>query len=346
MPVLRTQVQPFKPDRPNIIRYEGWDGGWNNYFNPTELKPNELAEATNLMLTGKGTVTGRWGTDNYNQAGTGYVRLVTDYRVPETGVNELISLTDMGYLIKRSGASYTVIQGASWASGSQARAAQLGGSLYVVSQSRELTRYSGATLLSYSTVSKPASVTATNLSGVSGTWSYGWRISAMTNVGETLASDTVQLVNLPQDLTTTSVKVSWVAPSAASGVLQSFTVYRGTPGNETFVATVDKNTTTFIDVGSAQSETIFPQLADTTGGPKAGHILSLDDRLVLSDFQNDPSLVMISARYPYESRFNWAYGGGYIRVSPNDGDSVKCTSFVGSNTKGGNVPSTILVFKE
>lgn len=346
MPSLQTRVPAYKPDKKIVIEWEGWDGGWNNYFNPTEIKPNELAETTNLMLVGRGTVTGRWGTANYHLAGSGSVRLLSDYLVPENSLNELISLTDLGTLVKKSGISYTAIVGASWPSGTTARAAQLGGSLYITSKERELVRYSGATLISYVTLSKPTSVAVTNISGVSGTWTYGWRVNTISISGDTLASDTVQLVNLPQDLTTTRVRVSWVAPSAASGMLVGFGIYRGSAGGERLLATVDGNTTTFIDEGSTPSETILPPVADTTGGPRAGHILGLDDRLVLSDFSTDPSLVMISARYPYESRFNWAYGGGYIKVSPNDGDTVRCTSFVGSNTKGGNVPSTILVFKE
>lgn len=346
MPILNRATPTFTPQKKLEVKWEGWDGGWNDFFNSTEIKPNELTVADNVMLKGKGTVTGRWGSDLYFLAGTGRTRFLGDYRVPETSVNELLASTDEGYLVKRSGASYTTITGASWASGYDVSGTQLGGKVYLVSKSREMVRYSGATLQSYATIAKPTAVTATNLSGVSGLYTYGWRITAVTDVGETAGSDSVILANLPQDLSNTTVKVSWTPPSTASGAIKSYTVYRGSAGDERYLSQVDALTTTFFDNGTTPSETVFPPVADTTGGPKAGHVLSLDDRLVVSDFANDPSLVQISARYPYESRFNWAYGGGYIRVAPNDGDRVVCTSFVGSNTKGGNVPSTVLVFKE
>jgi hypothetical protein len=346
MPILNLKQTQYKPQKKSEILWQGWSGGWNNFYNPVEIKPNELAETINLMIVGQGTITGRWGSGCYFDAGEGRVRSLVQYKVPETNVNELLAVTDEGYLVKKSGTSATRIVGASWASGTEVSGAQLGGKTYLVSHSRELVRYSGASLQSYATASRPASVTATNISGVSGLNTWSWRITSFTDVGETLGTDSVSLVNLPQDLTKTVIKTAWVAPSNASGLIRSYGIYRGSMGNETYIATVDYLTTSYLDVGLAQSETVFPPLSDNTGGPKAGHILSLDDRLVVSDFETDPSLVMISARYPYESRFNWAYGGGYVRVAPNDGDKVRCSSFVGSNVKGGNVPSTILIFKE
>lgn len=346
MPILDRRTPTYTPQKKLEVNWESWDGGWNDFFNATEIKPNELTIADNIMVKGRGTITGRWGSELYANSGSGRIRFLGDYKVPETSTNELLSTTDSGYLVKRSGASYTRITGASWVSGYDVRGTQLGGKVYLVSRAREMTRYSGATLQSFATVSAPTGVTATNLSGVSGVNTYGWRITAVTDVGETTGSTSVILANLPQDLTKTSVKVSWTAPSTASGIIKSYSIYRGSAGDERYLSQVDANVTSFFDVGSTPSDIILTPVADSTGGPKAGHVLSLDDRLVVSDFPNDPSLVQISARYPYESRFNWAYGGGYIRVAPNDGDRVRCTSFVGSNTKGGNVPSTILVFKE
>ncbi len=346
MPVLNLNRRPYKEQKKSEVLWEGWTGGWNNFYNSVEIEANELAEATNLMLTGKGTVKSRWGSDQYYTVGSGEVRALVDYRKPETAIIELLASSDSGYLTKKSGASSTVITGASWPSGYDIRGTQLGGNVYLASKGRELVKYTGSTLQSYVTIAAPTAVTATNISGVSGTFTWSWRVTAYTDVGETVGSTNKALVNLPQDLALTQIKIGWTAPSAASGVINSYGIYRGSQGNETFIGSVDKTTTTFIDYGVPQSETVFPPSADTTGGPVAGHVLGLDDRLVVSDFPTDPSMVMISARYPYESRFNWSYGGGYMRVAPNDGDRVVCTSFVGSNVKGGNVPSTILVFKE
>lgn len=346
MPTFDTRTPSYKPQKKQELKWEGWDGGWNNTFDESEIKPNELVEATNLMLKGKGTVTGRWGSDEYFTAGSGWVRGVAGHYEPEDDLNHLLAITDSGYLVKRNAASYTQINGASWTSGAHVEMAQLGGSTYIVSNTRELIRYDGASVNAYATISTPSNIAVTNLSGVSGTRTYGWRVSAVTDVGETLASDTVQLVNLPQNVEDTLVKVTWNSVSAASGVLKGYTVYRGQPGGETFIASVGADTTEFFDYGADQSDTIFPPNADNTGGPKCKHLLKLDDRIVVAGFEDDPSLVMISARYPYESRFHWVDGGGYVRIAPDDGEKVTGLAIVGSNTKGGSVPATILVFKE
>ena len=87
-------------------------------------------------------------------------------------------------------------------------------------------------------------------------------------------------------------------------------------GDETFVATVGNTVTSYDDVGSPQSDTIFPPNANQTGGINAKYILKFDDRVVLAGISGDPTLLMISARYPYQDRFNWADGGGYIRINP------------------------------
>lgn len=346
MPRFNRTPPPYRPEKKLEVKWEGWDGGWNNFYDETEIKPNELVETTNLMLKGRGAVTGRWGSDTYFLAGTGQVRGLGAFYKPEDGTNELIALTDAGYLVKKSGASNSRITGASWASGYAIQMGELGNNTYIVGGNKELIRYDGTVLRSYATIGVPTNTAATNISGVSGTMVYGWRVSAVTEVGETLASNSVQLINLPQDLSNTLVRVTWSAVSAASGVLRGYTVYRGQPGGETFVGSVDNNTTTFLDEGQPQSDVVFPPDADTTGGPKARYLLKLDDRIVVAGFDADPSMVMISARFPYESRFHWVDGGGYVRIAPDDGEKVTGLSVVGSNVKGGSVPSTILVFKE
>ena len=113
---LNTKIPAYRPSKDLEIDYQDFGGGWNNIFRPTELKPNELAQADNLLLTGKGIPTGRWGSENYFTAGSGNVRLINSYEVPTTGVSDLLALTDEGYLVEKSGASYSVINGASFPS--------------------------------------------------------------------------------------------------------------------------------------------------------------------------------------------------------------------------------------
>lgn len=344
MPIVNRNNPVFRAKKDIEIKYDGFAGGWNNIFRPTELKPNELAQADNLMLTGKGVPTGRWGSQDYFDAGSGYVRMIDSYIDVTAGTNHLLALTDDGYVVKKSGVTCTIITGISCASGAQANSIQLGGNSYIATSTNPLIKFNGTALTSPPTLATPVGVSATMLSGATGSVTYGWRVTAMeTGGGETLGSTAISLSGLPLDLKTCAVRFNWTAVSAASGVIAGYIIYRGLLGDETFVSTVDSTVTTFDDVGSPQSDTIFPPNSNQTGGVNAKYILKFDDRIVLAGITGDPTLVMISARYPYQDRFNWADGGGYIRINPDGGDEITGLGIAGSQAQGGNIPASILV---
>lgn len=344
-PIFNKKRPQYKPEKQILIKWDDFGGGWNNIFRPTELKDTELAQADNLMLTGKGVPTGRWGSTLHFLAGTGTVRHIDDYKNPNTDTVVLYALTDLGLLVKKSGASYSEITGASFASGSEYTSAQLGGYSYILSGSKPLVRFNGTSLDVFATISYPASVTATNLSGVSGTYQYSYRITSLTNTGgESLGTTAVSLSNLPFNLSETMIRLNWVKPSAASGVLRGFSIYRGTPGDERYLTSVDNSTERYDDTGNLTSDQIQPPLSDTTGGASAKYVLKFDDRLILAGVANDPTLVMISGRYPYQDRFHWADGGGYMRIEPDSGDEIMGLGIAGSQTQGGTVPASIIVY--
>lgn len=346
MPILQKRLPQYKPIRDLEIDYTDFSGGWNNIFRPTELKPTELAQADNLMLTGKGVPTGRWGSEDYFTAGSGWVRLLHDYYYSST--NDLLALTDSGYLVKKSGASYTQIGGASFPSGYIAQAEQLGGDLFITHPEQSFLKYDGTKLIPYATLPSPTGVTATMISGASGITTWSWRVTALSQVGETLGSVGVTLDNCALDLKDTGFNalISWNTVSGPSGALKGYSVYRGLAGDETYIGGVGPTETAFYDYGVPQSDIMFPPLADSTGGPKAKYILKFDDRLVLAGIDGDPSLVLISGRYPYHDRFNWTDGGGYIRINPDGGDIITGLGISGSQTQGGTTPASILVFMQ
>jgi hypothetical protein len=281
----------------------------------------------------------------YSSTDIGSVRLVDSYVDINAGTNLLLSLTDNGYVTRKSGVSSIIISGASCASGASANSVQLGGNTYIATSTNPLIKFNGTILSSPPTLPSPSSVAVTKLSGATGTVTYGWRISAMeVGGGETLGSTAISLSGLPLDLTESAERVTWAAVSAASGVLSGYSVYRGILGDETFVATVGNTVLTYDDVGSPQSDTIFPPNANQTGGINAKYILRFDDRVVLAGISGDPTLLMISARYPYQDRFNWADGGGYIRINPDGGDEITGLGIAGSQAQGGTIPASILVF--
>lgn len=325
MPITPSQPPAFKPGKDIEIGWDNFRKGVNLLLNDREIEGDELALATNLFLVGKGVPTKRWGSDNYFFAGeNGIVRGLMPYyaKVSGASVNELLAVTDDGFLVKKSGASYSIITGASFASGYFVDGAQLDNKMYLVGGNRELVRYDGFSLQGFATISAPANLQATNISGVSGTSVWSWTVTSVSDVGETIDENRVSLVNLPDDLSNTTVLVTWGAVSAPSGVLKGYNIYRGFPGDETFLATVGPQTTSYQDYGLQASELTLPPVDDTTGGPKGRFIEKFQDRLVISGIDGESTAVMISGRWPWHERYSEAYTGSTVYIDPDSGDPI------------------------
>jgi len=337
MPQFSTKPPKFKKRKEINVEYDNWRGGYDSLLRPTELKDNELAQADNIMLIGSGVPTGRWGMSKFFEANaTGSIRGFGLYATGAS-LSELLVLTDEGLLCKKDGASYSPIVGQSWPSGSVVRAEQLGGKTYLVSKSRALTEYSGGNLSVYATLAPPTGLAATNFSGASGTYTWSWKVVTLgNNGGQTEPSTAVELPNLPQFLEDTEVHVTWTPSSGAS--ISGYEIYRGLPGDETYLAAVGASLSTYVDRGDPASESILAPISNTTGGVESQFIEKALDRLLMVD-KNDPTKLMISGRFPNQSKFNWAEGGGYIYIDPDSGQNI-----TGIKTQPGS--NKIIVFKE
>lgn len=320
MPQLNTRVPAYQKKKDIIVEWNNFKKGLNLLLRPTELGRDELAQADNIMLTGSGVPTGRWGSDTYFSVNaTGSIRGIGTHKNTSSGLNEIFALTDEGYLAKKNGTSSTRINGQSYPSGSIIRAEQLGGITYVVSKDRPMATYTGATLAIFATLSPPTGVRVTNFSGASGTSTYSWRITTLsTSGGQTTGTTSVTLPNLPQSLADTECRVFW---TLATGSVSGYQIYRGIPSDETFLAAVGPSISSYVDRGEPSSETILPPLTNTTGGVQSQFITKFRDRLLAVD-ANDRNKLLISGRYPNQGSFNYYDGGGYIYIDPDSGEDI------------------------
>lgn len=321
----------YKPPKTLQLDWKDFKGGLNTLLRQTEIKDNELAQADNLKLVGKGVPTKREGSANYfltaPSVATGSQRVRglkgVNFASGASGVNELLALSDWGVLVKKSGASYTNILGASFSSGYNADMVQVYNKVYIVNGIDTLKKYDGASIFSFTQLSKPTGVTCTNLSGVSGTFTRAFRISAFNAVGETIASDSTLILNTPQDLTTTTLRLNWTTSSPASAVL-GYGIYGVDQGDERFITSVDSSTLRYDYLGVPEpSMLVFPSAADTTAGPIAKYLISHKDKLVMGNIQGYPSRITWSGGGVNVDKFNWRYGGGYIDIDKDAGDEVK-----------------------
>lgn len=335
----------YKPPKTLQLDWNNWKGGLNTLLRQTEIKDNELAQADNLKLVGLGVPTKREGTADYfltaPSVATGAQRVRglkgVNFASGVSGVNELLAISDWGMLVKKSGASYSIIQGASYASGYNAEMVQIYNNVYVVNGMDKLTKYSGVSIFGFTELSKPTGVTATNLSGVSGTFTRSFRISAFNAVGETIASDGCLIANIPQDLTTTSIRLNWTTSSPASSVA-GYGVYGYDQGDERLITTLDSSTLRYDYLGTPEpSMLVFPASANTTSGPIAKYVITHKDKLVMGNLDGYPSRITWSGGGVNVDKFNWRYGGGYVDIDKDAGDHI--TGIIEFQDK-------IIVFKE
>lgn len=322
MPSFATREPPFKKRNSAEAEWSTCRKGLNLLLRPTELGRDELAQSDNIMLTGSGVPTGRWGTQVYFTANaTGVNRGLGTYRDNDGNVSEILALTDEGYLVKKNGSSYTVISGQSWPSGTTIHTEELGEKTYIISPDAALTEYNGTGLTLFSKIAAPTGLYATNYSGVTGTNRLSYKVVAIgQNGGQTTPSDPYVLSNLPEDLTKTQIRLMWTAPSCAT--MGGYEIYRGPLGDETYLASVVPGVTAYTDTGTDSSLLSLAPNTNTTGGVQSNFICKYKDRLLTVDV-NEPNKLLISGRYPFHTRFSWYDGGGYIFIDPDSGDNVK-----------------------
>lgn len=329
MPTFAKNIPAYRPGREIEFNWNTFRRGLDTLLQPNEINNDEVVQAENIMLVGRGIPTKRWGTSLYHQAGnaTGSVRGLKGF-YKSNGTVELLALTDDGYLTTRSGASYTQLSGVSWASGtsgSQAYMAQIEDSTYIVNGARELVRYSNPTLVGFPTIAVPSGLGASNTSNATGATTKAYKVSAVSQVGETIASTAISLPTQPQTLGGAGgrIRLTWGTVSTASGILQGYNIYGRDLGYERFLGAVDASSTIFIDDGVAiPKEFTFPPTADSTGGPLAKYVKRFQDRLVFGGLNGEPSKVLISGKAPNHEKFDLSYGGNYIKIEPDAGDDI------------------------
>ncbi|OQB05362.1 MAG: hypothetical protein BWY19_01081 [bacterium ADurb.Bin212] len=334
MPIIDTRVPRYKKAKDIQIEWDTWRGGYNSLLRPTELKETEYVTGDNIMLKGSGVVTGRWGSRKFWLAKEGAGIKGLGLYATGGSLSELLAVSG-GIVSKANNASYSVIDGGSYPTTSVVRMEQLGGNTYLVSKNTPMSYYDGTDLTVFATISAPTGVYATNFSGATGPNVQSYKIVATANSGGSTNAPTNYVIDsLPYDLLTTQIHVFWTGVSAAASVITGYEIYRGTPGDESFLAAVGPSITKYIDSGDPESQTVLVPLTNTTGGVNSDMITKVGDRLVTVDKAN-PSILLISGRFPYQGRFDWLSGGGSVAIDPDSGDYITAVKPHVGNTSDG-----------
>lgn len=198
----------------------------------------------------------------------------------------------------------------------------------------------GATI-EYSALTTPSTPTATGTGLTGTTFTYYYRVSANSAVGESAASvaDTEQ-VALARDQWTTGkyITITW---SAVAGAVTSYNVYVGTVAGEEKYLTTVSNGLTFVDDGTmvANAFKVAPA-GNSTAGPKLTYMWNKDSQLFGVGDADNPDYLWYDAGSTATGDFSPFNGGGNVSINAG-GDTVP-TAVRSFRTGKGDAALTVL----
>lgn len=298
--------------------YDSWIRALNTLVSNTQIKPNELAEAEDIQLVEDGKIQcPRDGQAYYgNSSGSRVVGLYPFYK--SDGTRKLLRTVGTTLqVLNTSTSNWDTVSGYTYTSGLLTAAAMAYDRLYLVNGTDPLTYYDGSSITSFTGISTPSAPTVTR-TGTTGTYTFSYKITAVTNVGETPGS-TAGTDNLNQASLDTSnyMTVSWSAVTNAIG----YNVYGRKDGQWYFLKYLEGNSSTsYVDKGQDTPEEVFtPPEGDSTGGPTGKYIQVYKDSLFILGDPDNPSRLYYSGGGDKIHDFTVNNGGGFIDISKNDG---------------------------
>jgi hypothetical protein len=314
--------------------------GLNTLVSNTQIKPDELSMATDIQIIEDGKIQfPRMGQSYFGlEKGTRTTGIFGYYK--SDGTNQLLRMS--GTALQKYNTSTTDwdnVAGKAYTTGLNAEAVTAYDKLYICNGTDDLTEYGGTSVTVFTAIATPNAPTATR-TGTTGTYTYSYKITAVTAVGETDASAAgTSDLNVSSLDTTNYMTVSWSAVTDAIG----YNVY-GRKGNSwKFIVYLEGNgSVSYVDKGTVSDSTlsnsmITPPESNNTGGPIGKYIELYKDTLFIAGDPSNPSRVYYSGGGDKISDFTIGSGGGFIDISKNDGQIV-------TNVK--KYRNYLLIFKE
>lgn len=315
-------------------RTERWIRGLNTTVSNTQIRPDELSEAQDIQLVEDGKVQcPRDGQAYYGaSSGSRITGLFSFYK--SDGTKKLLRMCGTTLQVYSAG-NWNNVSGFTYTTTLNANGVMAYDRLYVGNGTDALTYYDGSTVTAFTAISAPSAPTVVR-TGSAGSYTFSYKITAVTAVGETTASSAGSTTLNQATLDTTSyMTVSWSAVTNATG----YNVYGRKDGNWTFITYLEGNSSTsYVDKGTVTPSTVFtPPEGNSTGGQKGAYIALYKDSLFLAGDPDNPSRLYYSGGGDHIHDFTVGGGGGFIDISKNDGQEI--TGLI-------VFKNTLLVFKE
>lgn len=333
--MIRQHPEAIKDTPPLKSKINSFNRGLNKLVSNTQLKSNELSEAVNIQLIEDGKVMcPRMGQAYYGAEVGSKVTGLTGYYKAD-GTRELIRMCGTT-LQKYNAGSWDNISGFAYTTGLDADMVTAYDNLYICNGTDVLTKYDGTSISSFTSLDAPVMTSVTRTGGSAGSYTFSYKVTAVSENGETLPSSAgTATVNQATLSSTVYMTIVWEASENAVG----YNIYGRKDGSWYFIAYVEGGSTlSYIDNGTITPTEVFaPPEANTTQGPKGKYIASYKDTIFIYGDPDNPSRLYYSGGGDKVDDFSIGNGGGFIDISKNDGT-------VGTGMI--QYRNTLIVFKE
>lgn len=313
--------------------------GLNTLVSAAKIRDDEASVLKNMELLEEGLATRRRGTARYSAVLDG--NIVT--HINQYGTSGHLVAVAGGYMYKSldDGDTWTKITGQTFTVDQAVDSVYAYEKLWIVSEDTNLSYYDGTSINTFTQISAPTNVGASQTGMSSGNYTYYYRVVAVNDQGQSLASSQAsESVDQPiLDWATDGsdyITVSWDAVTGATG----YEIYRSTlSGEGELLDYVESQAvTSYKDYGGTDSVTnplIGLPEENTTGGPSGTFITVYKDSLIVG---GNSSRLYYSGAGDVIAHFNRKDGGGWIDINKDakDGDITKAHPF----------QDTLLIFKE
>lgn len=332
---MRAFPRPKRKQELLVSTQERWIRGLNTLVSNTQIRPDEMSEAVDVQLVEDGKIQcPRDGQAYYGiEKGSRITGIYPFYM--SDGTKELL-MTSSGTVYKYTTTTATTVTGKTYTANLDTNGVVAYDRLYLCNGTDNLTYYDGSSINTFTEISAPGTPSVVRTSGTTGSYTYSYKVTAVTAIGETTPSAAATAdANVGTLNETNYMTVSWTAVANATG----YNVYGRKDGYWTFLKYLEGNTSvTYVDQGQdTPSEVFTPPEGNSTGGPVGKYIALYKDSLFIFGDPNNPSRLYYSGGGDMINNFSVSEGGGFIDISKNDGQ--KGTGLV-------VFKNSLIVFKE
>jgi len=302
--------------------------GLSQLGHPSVIKPNELAESLNSFFTLNGVVEKRPGTDALGAIRGSSTHLIAMQGVYDVDGNDyFLRISNDGILQRYVWASdlWVDIAGSPTFTDTKTAILQAWGKVYIMNDTDAFTMWDGSSFTTKTALANPTvDPVLAKVGSATGTRLEYYRYVWQNDGGQTLASDTVSIGSLPEEMDA-STYVTVTVPEPPAGATKTL-IFRGkTSGDETYMASIDPTVLVYNDKDFDTQDIMFGiPASNTTGGMhfKDRIVAVYMDTLVgVTTELGDHCLVFSGGGDKIDS-FGRADGAGFFYWKKDDGSQI------------------------